>query len=164
LTCLPACGKLNQAFDYFVEEPKMSDASPPRARDGAPAHSLPARGHRPPRLDPAIIDFYSRYPRRARSRERDLGLRWRAHDGSTYRAAWIVDTGELYSVRHGGPAEPDRVTILARVDATTLNRELDGWREVCDAGEPGSYEWLRERARAADASSARVSEPAPAAA
>ena len=142
----------------------MSDASPPRARGGAPAHSLSTPSHRPPRLDPALGDLYSRDPRRARSRERDLGLRWREHDKSTYRAAWIVDTGELYSVRHGGPTEPGRVTILARVDAATLEREFDGWREVCDTGEPGSYEWLRQRARAADVGSVPVSEPAPVAA
>jgi hypothetical protein len=127
----------------------MPEALPPRARRGASRHPRRRRRRRTPRHDPALSRFYARNPRRARSSERDLGLRWRSRDNSTYRAAWIVDTGELYSVRHGGPAEPGRVTVLARLDAAALERELAGWREVCDAGEPGSYEWLRRRARAA---------------
>jgi hypothetical protein len=99
--------------------------------------------------DPALNDFYAEDPRRARSRERDLGLRWRARDRSTYRAAWIADTGELYTVRHGSPTETSRVTVLARVASDMLERALDGWREVCDRDEPGTYEWLLARARAA---------------
>jgi hypothetical protein len=133
----------------------MSVASPPTA-------SRATRTHRASRLDPALSDFYGRHPRRARSRERDVGLRWRARDHSTYRAAWIADTGELYSVRHGALTEADRVTVLARLDAQALERALDGWRQVCDTGEPGSYEWLVERAR--DAGSASRTERLPAAA
>jgi hypothetical protein len=100
-------------------------------------------------VDPALRDFYAQDSRRAHSRELDLGLRWRALDESTYRAAWIADTGELYTVRHGSPAEASRVTVLARLGPEGLERELDGWREVCDSNEPGTYEWLRARARAA---------------
>lgn len=135
----------------------MSAVSPIRASRSTKRHHIP-------RLDPALSDFYARSPRRARSRERDFGLQWRARDKSTYRAAWIAETGELYSVRHGGPTEADRVTLLARLDAPALERALDGWRQVCDTGEPGSYEWLQERARAADAGGVRLTERPPAAA
>jgi hypothetical protein len=108
-----------------------------------------ARAARALSVDPALNDFYAEDPRRARSRERDLGLRWRGLDKSTYRAAWVADTGELYTVRHGSSTDAGRVTVLARLGADRLERELDGWREVCDSGEPGTYEWLRARAWAA---------------
>ena len=102
-----------------------------------------------PELDASLRSFYEDDKRRARSCERDLGLRWRARDGSSYRAAWVADTGELYSVRHGNSAADDRLAVLARVDGDALGRELAGWRDVCDSDKPGSYEWLRERAAAA---------------
>jgi hypothetical protein len=100
-------------------------------------------------LDASLRSFYGKDTRRARSSERDLGLHWRARDGFSYRAAWVAETGELYSVRHGDSAADDRLDVLARVDEETLERELAGWHEVCDSDEPGSYEWLRERAAAA---------------
>jgi hypothetical protein len=150
----------------------MSDPTSPRARRAHPLSRM-SRGERGRpsrrpqgsfRLNPALNDFYKRDPRRARSRERDLGLRWRARDHSTYRAAWIEDTGELYSVRHGSPAEGARVTVLARLDGGRLDHALHGWRAVCDSDEPGSYEWLQERARAVDAASPGFAEPSSAAA
>jgi hypothetical protein len=100
-------------------------------------------------LDASVCSFYEEDERRAHSSERDLGLRWRGRDGSSYRAAWVADTGELYSVRHGSTAADDRLAVLARVDEDALERELAGWREVCEGDRPGSYEWLRERAAAA---------------
>ena len=90
--------------------------------------------------------FYAADPRRGPSPERDLGLRWRSATGATYRAAWIADTRELYSVRHSGRAEDARVTVLARLGAEALEHCLAGWRRICDSDEPGSYEWLLERA------------------
>jgi hypothetical protein len=93
--------------------------------------------------------FYAADPRRSASAERDLGLRWRSASGATYRAAWIADTGELYSVRHSGVAENAEVTVLARVGAQMLERALAGWRRICDSDQPGSYEWLLERATSA---------------
>jgi hypothetical protein len=105
---------------------------------------LPAR-----ELDASLRSFYEQDARRARSPERDLGLHWRGRDGSSYRAAWVTDTGELYAVRHGSSAAADRLVVLARVDGEALEQELAGWREVCEADRPGSYEWLRERATAA---------------
>jgi hypothetical protein len=93
--------------------------------------------------------FYAADPRRGGSPELDYGLRWRSAQGTTYRAAWIADTEELYSVRHSGDAEKAEVTVLARVRAEVLDRVLTGWRKICDSDEPGSYEWLVERAASA---------------
>jgi hypothetical protein len=93
--------------------------------------------------------FYAADRRRGPSRERDFGLSWRSVHGTTYRAAWIADTQELYSVRHSGDTADAEVTVLARVGADALDRALAGWRRICEAGEPGSYEWLVERARSA---------------
>ena len=141
----------------------MPPASPPRARDANAAWSASPRPNRRRqgsfRFHPALNDFYKHDRRRARSRERDLGLRWRARDHSTYRAAWIEETGELYSVRHGNPAGDVRVTVLARLDGRTLDRALDCWREVCDSDRAGSYEWLLERAGAVDTTQRDVAEP-----
>jgi hypothetical protein len=97
-------------------------------------------------LDAALRRFYSDRPRRRWSSEVDVGLRWRGRDGSTYRVAWVVSTRELYSVRHGDPADPDRVEVLASVGAWTLQGQLSDWIATCARDEPGSYEWLRERA------------------
>jgi hypothetical protein len=102
-----------------------------------------------PELDASLRAFYRDDRRRARSAERDLGLHWRARDGVSYRAAWVADTGELYSLRHGDSAADDRLAVLARVDEDALERELGGWRQVCESNRPGSYEWLRDRAVAA---------------
>jgi hypothetical protein len=96
-----------------------------------------------------------RIPRRGPSIERDYGLRWRSAKNTTYRAAWIADREELYSVRHGG-SERAEVTVLARLGAEALDRALAGWRRICDSDRRGSYEWLLDRA----ASAARAAEPA----
>lgn len=93
--------------------------------------------------------FYAADPRRRASAERDFGLRWRSATGATYRAAWIADTEELYSVRHSGASERAEVRVLARVGAELLDCVLAGWRRICDSDEPGSYEWLVERAASA---------------
>jgi hypothetical protein len=102
-----------------------------------------------PELDASLRSFYAEDSRRARSSERDLGLHWRARDGVSYRAAWVVETGELYSVRHGDSGADDRLDVLARVDEEAFERELAGWQEACDSAKPGTYEWLREHAAAA---------------
>jgi hypothetical protein len=96
-----------------------------------------------PRL---IRAFYAADPRRARSRERDLGLTWRSAQGTTYRAAWIADTEELYTVRHSGDTERAEVRVVARLGCEALERALAGWRRICASSQPGSYEWLVERA------------------
>jgi hypothetical protein len=96
----------------------------------------------------SLARFYNADERRVRSRELDVGLWWReALDGPIHRAAWVSDTGELYLVRLGPPAEGGgRVEVLARVpDRDRLERALAGWRERC--GEPRSLRWLRTRAQ-----------------
>jgi hypothetical protein len=103
-----------------------------------------------------VRGFYMADPRRRTSAERDFGLRWRSSTGATYRAAWIADTEELYSVRHSGADEDAEVTVLARVGADLLDCVLAGWRRICDSDQPGSYEWLVERA----ASARRAAAPA----
>jgi hypothetical protein len=106
----------------------------------------PRRYTRPDRYN-SLTGFYAADARRARSRERDVGLWWREDaDGPLHRAAWINDTGELYLVRLG-PAEQGggQVEVLAIVvDGERLERVLEGWREHC--GQPRSLTWLRERA------------------
>lgn len=94
-------------------------------------------------------------PRRTPSRERDLGLRWRDAAGHLYRAAWVVDTGELVLVQTGAPETGGgHVEVLATIAGEEeLRLGLTGWEDLC--GEPRSAEWLRQRA-AALASGQRV--------
>ncbi len=96
---------------------------------------------------PSLAVFYTADERRIHSRELDVGLWWRERrDGPLHRAAWVMDTGELYLVRLGPPGEGGgRVEVLARVpEREQLESVLEGWREHC--GEPRSLSWLRERA------------------
>jgi hypothetical protein len=90
--------------------------------------------------------FYASDPRRARSRECDVGLWWReSPDGPLHRAAWVKDTGELYLVRLGpGEQGGGRVEVLAQVaEHERLEQALAGWQGHC--GGPQSLNWLRER-------------------
>jgi hypothetical protein len=102
--------------------------------------------------------FYAADPLRRASRERDLGLWWRAAGrGPTYRAAWVRDTGEIYLVQHGltGPGS-GHVEVLAVIgDGERLEAVLDGWRDR--VGEPGSLTWLRSRLDYAETKSAMSS-------
>ncbi|HEY4280821.1 MAG TPA: hypothetical protein VGM91_21570 [Conexibacter sp.] len=89
---------------------------------------------------PSLAELYND-PRRLRSRELDLGLRWRARDGTTYRAAWIEETEELYAVQHlDHDGHGGCVRILGHLPARRLQWALRGWPEQC--GRPASYEWL----------------------
>jgi hypothetical protein len=75
-----------------------------------------------------------------------VGLWWReGAEEPLHRAAWIRDTGELYLVRLGPPAQGGGgVEVLANVaDPERLERMLCGWRQRC--GQPGSLAWLRRR-------------------
>jgi hypothetical protein len=111
------------------------------------ATTHPPRPRRPlPRRYGSLASFYAADPRRAGSRELDIGLWWRDRaDGPLHRAAWVSDTGELYLVRLG-PTEQGggEVEVLATVaEHVWLESVLVGWREQC--GGPRSLEWLRER-------------------
>jgi hypothetical protein len=90
--------------------------------------------------------FYAADRRRATSRERDVGLWWRARGplAPTYRAAYVEATGELYVMQHEGMRGGGRVQVLGRFDSfAELHRALAGWEDVC--GEPGSIDWLMGR-------------------
>jgi hypothetical protein len=104
----------------------------------------------------SLKSFYTADPRRMRSRERDVGLWWREDvGGALHRAAWIVETGELYLARLG-PAEDGggKVEVLAQVaDRARMERALRGWRERC--GERHSLAWLRTRAASLDGGARR---------
>jgi hypothetical protein len=94
----------------------------------------------------SLTDFEQATPARASSREHDFGLAWR--DGAAvYRAAWIVDTGELYVVQLGEPEDGGgHVELLATTgDLEQVRRALLGWRTAC--GREGSLEWLRQTVR-----------------
>jgi hypothetical protein len=100
---------------------------------------------------PSLDAFYASDHRRRASRERDLGLFWRARGGATYRAAWVQATGELYLLRHGRPdCRGGFVRLLGRFPAHELERRFAGWREVC--GQAHSLDWLLERAQTSSAS------------
>jgi hypothetical protein len=109
-----------------------------------------------------LQSFYAADDRRARSRERDVGLWWReSADGPLHRAAWIRDTGELYLVRLGAPEQGGgSVEVLSTVaEEERLEHVLEGWRGRC--GEPQSLAWLRARAaRLGDRVSAKRAEVA----
>ena len=98
----------------------------------------------------SIIAFIRDDDRRMGSREHDIGLCWReSSTGHTFRAAWVEDTGELFVVQTGAPAEGGgHVEVLAAgCDAEHLDRALPGWREFL--WPMGSLEWLRRMVRGA---------------
>jgi hypothetical protein len=110
--------------------------------------------------------FYGADPVRRASRERDFGLWWRsAGHGTTYRAAWVQDTGEVYLVQHGLTGHGSgHVEVLARIPhPDRLEARLAGWRD--EVGRPGSLRWLRERLEAGTVRERPLpTDPAPAAA
>jgi hypothetical protein len=89
--------------------------------------------------------FYASDPARRGSRERDIGLFLRARSGSSYRAAWVRDTRELYLFQHafGGRGGGSVHLLAPPLDEAELERRLAGWQEVC--GREGSLEWLLAR-------------------
>jgi hypothetical protein len=89
--------------------------------------------------------FYASDPARRGSRERDIGLFWRARSGSSYRAAWVRDTRELYLFQHafGGRGGGSVHLLTPPLDEAELERRLAGWQEVC--GRESSLEWLLAR-------------------
>ena len=127
----------------------------------------PARPHRPlpaepppilraapgsfpddPRRYASLVDFALADLRRVHSRERDLGLTWRDAD-RMHRAAFVVDTRELYLVQLG-PVERGggHVELLGRLPAALdLVATFRGWAENC--GLEDSLRWLRARAERA---------------
>jgi hypothetical protein len=143
---------------------RQDNARRPRATSKA-RHTRRPRARSKARYS-SLAGFYAADARRARSRERDVGLWWRDDiGGPLHRAAWIAETGELYLVRLGPPdGGGGEVEVLATVrDRDSLERALAGWRERC--GERRSLGWLRARAASLDVRGAlgtrRVTRAAP---
>jgi hypothetical protein len=92
----------------------------------------------------SLSRFYADDERRHRSREIDLGLRWRSA-AATYRAAWVQETGEVYLFEHLQPGgDGGTVHVLGRrFDAPALRQAFAGWHDVC--GRADSLTWLLER-------------------
>ena len=93
----------------------------------------------------SLSAFYASDARRHSSRERDLGLLWRARNGPTFRAAWVETTREVYLFQHalGAPGSGCVHLLAPELGVLELERRLAGWREIC--GQPGSLEWLLSR-------------------
>jgi hypothetical protein len=92
---------------------------------------------------PSLNAFYDADVRRRSSRERDLGLGWRAGDGATFRAAWIEETGEVYVFKHGaGTVE----LVAGTFERRDLQARLGNYHYVC--GAPDSLAWFLDRTRA----------------
>jgi hypothetical protein len=94
----------------------------------------------------SLAAFYAADSRRWPSAEIDLGLRWRGAGVSTYRAAFVEATGELYVFEHvradgGGGLVFVHEHRFARGD---LAGTFAGWQEVCGAA--SSLDWLTCRA------------------
>jgi hypothetical protein len=95
----------------------------------------------------SIVEFINERRQRLYSRERDVGLRWRAGT-AIYRAAWIEDTGELYLVQLGTPDQGGGHVelVAAGLEIEELQEAMAGWREAQDDGDH-SLDWLRDRVR-----------------
>jgi hypothetical protein len=94
----------------------------------------------------SLAAFYAADSRRWPSAEVDLGLRWRGAGVSTYRAAFIETTGELYVFEHVRADGRGGLVFVheRRFAAGDLAGRFDGWDGVC--GADGSLEWLVARA------------------
>lgn len=110
----------------------------------------------------SLEDFLADRPRRMDSREVDFGLLWRrSGSGTTHRAAWIEDTGELYIVQAGPPGPGGgHVELLAVTDRAGIERTLAGWEPA--SKRPGSLQWLRQRAARLPRPSRRLPRSGPA--
>jgi hypothetical protein len=77
----------------------------------------------------SLDEFVELNPARLSSKELDFGLSWRAADGeTTFRAAWIVATGELYAVQLGPPsAGGGHVEVLAVTDRERVEAAVEDW-------------------------------------
>jgi hypothetical protein len=94
---------------------------------------------------PSLEAFYAADRRRRHSRERDVGLFWRGRGASTFRAAWIQETGEVYLFRHGLPADGGGTVDLVerRFGLGELHTAIRGYGEIC--GRRDSLAWFLDR-------------------
>jgi hypothetical protein len=113
-----------------------------------------------------ISEFYDGDPRRRESSEVNFGDGWstESDEHSTYRANWLFETGELYTVREPHPGglfarfldqlDIDQVEVNELTveilgvfdDEAAVQAALDGWPKHMLKSE--SLKWLREAASA----------------
>ena len=113
-----------------------------------------------------ISQFYDDDPSRRESDEENFGDGWSTEvdQHSTYRANWLLATGELYIVREPHPGglfaryldqldidqvdvEQLTVEVLGTFDSeAAVKQALSGWEQAMT--HTNSLEWLRERAAA----------------
>lgn len=113
-----------------------------------------------------ISEFYDANPTRRESDEESFGDGWSTEKDqhSTYRASWLLETGELYIVREPHPGglfaryldqldidqvevEQLTVEVLGRFESeAAVKQALDGWEKAMN--HPNSLDWLRGRAAA----------------
>jgi DNA-directed RNA polymerase subunit RPC12/RpoP len=93
----------------------------------------------------SMEDFVRADLARLSSREIDFGVLWRDGANSSYRAAWVEQTGELYVVQAGPPsAGGGHVEVLGVTDRPGVEAALEGWQ--ARAREHASIGWIRRRA------------------
>lgn len=133
----PVCHGPLELSDDSVEPGALPAVAPPvqRAEDGSFEEGYAS-----------LVDFVLDDPRRAPSREHDIGLRWLDGGDRVHRAAWVEDTGELTLIQLGAPeAGGGHVEVVGVfTDRAELDEALGDWSLRC--GRPESVEWLRERA------------------
>lgn len=93
----------------------------------------------------SMEEFVRADPVRLTSREVDFGVLWRDGRDTSYRAAWVEETGELYVVQAGPPsAGGGHVEVLGMTGREGVEAALDGWQ--ARYREAGSIAWMRRRA------------------
>ena len=100
---------------------------------------------------PSLEAFYAADFRRRHSKERDLGLLWRDRGEAAFRAAWVQGTGEVYLFMYAQiDGSGGTVDVLdRRFTLREIVRTFAGYRDHC--GQPGSLQWLLDRAGATGA-------------
>lgn len=108
-----------------------------------------------PESHPSLAAFYAADRRRWPSRERDVGLHWRA-GACTYRAAFVEATGELYVFEHRRADGGGGMVFVHRtaVDASRIDDAFEGWQDAC--GEEESFDWLLARVNRSPAGGGRT--------
>jgi DNA-directed RNA polymerase subunit RPC12/RpoP len=93
----------------------------------------------------SMEDFVRADLDRLSSREIDFGVLWRDGANTSYRAAWVEETGELYVVQAGQPSGGGgHVEVLGVTDRAGVEAALEGWQ--ARAEEHASIGWIRRRA------------------
>ena len=94
-----------------------------------------------------IEEFYDQDPRRRASDEIEFGHEW-YENGLRFEVAWVVDTGEVYSMaedsRRRVSTQSVTVEVLAVIEGRdAINSVLTGWQDAMS--QPDSLAWVRAR-------------------